>query len=83
MFSLVYEDISKQITSLDYNDATLAGRKIQQLTQALEEVEQFHQVLFCCYCLVLIIFLCNVFKNTNIYFSCSHGTQLSGLDINK
>lgn len=37
-------DISQKIEELDYHDATLAGRKIQQLITALEEVEEFHQV---------------------------------------
>jgi len=39
-----FEEISKQIFALDFNDEKIAGRKIQQLIQALEEVEQFHQV---------------------------------------
>lgn len=43
---MTWVDISKQINSLDFNDSTLAGRKIQQLIQALEEVEQFHQVIY-------------------------------------
>ncbi len=33
-----------QVKTLEYKDSTLAGRTIQQLVQALEEVEQFHQV---------------------------------------
>lgn len=37
-------DISTKIDELDYHDATLAGRKIQQLITALEEVEEFHQI---------------------------------------
>lgn len=39
-----FHDIANQINSLDYNDSVAAGRKIQQLIQALEEVEQFHQI---------------------------------------
>eukprot|EP00013_Stygamoeba_regulata_P029964 CAMPEP_0177666190 /NCGR_PEP_ID=MMETSP0447-20121125/21451_1 /TAXON_ID=0 /ORGANISM="Stygamoeba regulata, Strain BSH-02190019" /LENGTH=1237 /DNA_ID=CAMNT_0019172325 /DNA_START=97 /DNA_END=3811 /DNA_ORIENTATION=- len=39
-----FADIAEQIRSLDYADSTLAGRKIHQLVQALEEVEQFHQI---------------------------------------
>jgi WASH complex subunit strumpellin len=44
-FSFRFQDISQQITSLDYNDFVLAGRKIAQLIQALEQVEEFHQVI--------------------------------------
>lgn len=29
---------------MDYEDFALAGRKIQELSRALEEVEQFHQI---------------------------------------
>ena len=36
--------ISEKVSMLDFHDSTLAGRKIQQLMQALEEVEQFHQI---------------------------------------
>ena len=36
--------MGKQIASLDYNDSTAAGRKIIQLIQALEEVQEFHQL---------------------------------------
>lgn len=36
--------MSKQISTLDYADSTSAGRKIQQLSQALEEVQEFHQL---------------------------------------
>lgn len=32
------------IESLDHGDSTLAGRKIQQLMSALDDVRQFHQV---------------------------------------
>eukprot|EP00004_Rigifila_ramosa_P027670 TRINITY_DN9095_c0_g1_i1.p1 TRINITY_DN9095_c0_g1~~TRINITY_DN9095_c0_g1_i1.p1 ORF type:complete len:1142 (+),score=349.87 TRINITY_DN9095_c0_g1_i1:288-3428(+) len=39
-----FTDIAAQVSSLEYTDSTVAGRKIQQLTQALEEVEQFHQI---------------------------------------
>lgn len=39
-----FQDISKQINGLDFNDSVLAGRKIHQLIQALEQVEEFHQI---------------------------------------
>lgn len=39
-----FNDIASQIESLDYADTLLAGRKIAQLVQALEQVEEFHQV---------------------------------------
>ena len=39
-----FKDIALKIDELDYHDSTLAGRKIQQLITALEEVEQFHQI---------------------------------------
>lgn len=39
-----FGDISRQIQLLDYADATVAGRKIHQLMQALEEVQEFHQL---------------------------------------
>jgi WASH complex subunit strumpellin len=39
-----FKDIADKISSLDYHDSTLAGRKIQQLSLALEEVESFHQI---------------------------------------
>jgi len=39
-----FHDIAGQMSSLDYVDATVAGRKIVQLIQALEEVQEFHQV---------------------------------------
>lgn len=33
-----FQEMSKQISSLDYEDSTSAGRKMIQLIQALEEV---------------------------------------------
>ena len=39
-----FASISKQVEMLDYVDSTSAGRKIKQLTQALEEVQEFHQL---------------------------------------
>jgi hypothetical protein len=36
--------IGDKIKDLDYHDSTAAGRKIQQLMEALKEVEQFEQV---------------------------------------
>jgi len=38
------QDLSVQINGFDYNDYVLAGRKISQLIQALERVEEFHQI---------------------------------------
>eukprot|EP01113_Clastostelium_recurvatum_P044787 TRINITY_DN759_c0_g1_i3.p1 TRINITY_DN759_c0_g1~~TRINITY_DN759_c0_g1_i3.p1 ORF type:complete len:1198 (+),score=276.33 TRINITY_DN759_c0_g1_i3:52-3645(+) len=37
-------EMGRQIGALDYGDSTTAGRKMQQLIQALVEVEQFHQI---------------------------------------
>ncbi|CAH1773129.1 unnamed protein product [Owenia fusiformis] len=39
-----FTEMAKQINSLDYDDSTAAGRKIVQLIQALEEVQEFHQL---------------------------------------
>ena len=39
-----FSSISEKVGNLDFFDSNLAGRKIQQLIQALEEVEQFHQI---------------------------------------
>ncbi|KAH0617444.1 hypothetical protein JD844_015683 [Phrynosoma platyrhinos] len=39
-----FREISKQIMSLNYEDSTAAGRKTVQLIQALEEVQEFHQL---------------------------------------
>jgi len=39
-----FNDIAGQISSMDYADATMAGRKIVQLMQALDEVQEFHQL---------------------------------------
>ncbi|XP_077991105.1 WASH complex subunit 5-like [Glandiceps talaboti] len=39
-----FAEMSKQISSLNYDDSTSAGRKIVQLIQALEEVQEFHQL---------------------------------------
>ncbi|XP_044148704.1 WASH complex subunit 5 [Bufo gargarizans] len=39
-----FREISKQIQSLNYDDSTAAGRKTVQLIQALEEVQEFHQL---------------------------------------
>uniref|UniRef100_A0A5F8HFV4 WASH complex subunit 5 n=1 Tax=Monodelphis domestica TaxID=13616 RepID=A0A5F8HFV4_MONDO len=39
-----FREISKQILSLNYDDSTAAGRKTVQLIQALEEVQEFHQL---------------------------------------
>ncbi|XP_076082010.1 WASH complex subunit 5-like isoform X2 [Mytilus galloprovincialis] len=39
-----FSEMSKQISSLSFDDSTSAGRKIVQLIQALEEVQEFHQL---------------------------------------
>lgn len=39
-----FKDIATKIGQLEYHDSTLAGRRIQQLTTALLEVEEFHQI---------------------------------------
>ncbi len=39
-----FREISKQIMSTNYDDSTAAGRKTVQLIQALEEVQEFHQL---------------------------------------
>ncbi|XP_077547549.1 WASH complex subunit strump isoform X4 [Haemaphysalis longicornis] len=39
-----FSEMSRQVESLSYEDTTGTGRKIVQLIQALEEVEQFHQL---------------------------------------
>ena len=39
-----FMEIREQIDSLTYNDPTYAGRKLQTLIKALEDVEQFHQI---------------------------------------
>lgn len=39
-----FAEMAKQISSLNYDDSTSAGRKIIQLIQALEEVQEFHQL---------------------------------------
>jgi WASH complex subunit strumpellin len=39
-----FADLEAQIRALESDDSTLAGRKIQQLISALEEVEQFEQI---------------------------------------
>ena len=40
-----FTEMSKQITSLGYDDSTSAGRKIVQLIQAMEEVLCFNCVI--------------------------------------
>lgn len=39
-----FHSIGERVGALDFSDSTLAGRKIQQIMQALEEVQQFHQI---------------------------------------
>jgi len=57
-----FKEMSKQIDSLDYEDATSAGRKMVQLIQALEEVRPFYANL--CWSLnEKQIGLISIFKN--------------------
>lgn len=39
-----FSNMAGQIAALDYADSTTAGRKIVQLSSALEEVQEFHQL---------------------------------------
>jgi WASH complex subunit strumpellin len=39
-----FANMANKIRELDYEDSTLSGRKIQQMSSALEGVEQFHQI---------------------------------------
>ena len=39
-----FKNIAQKVQGLDYTDSTAAGRKIQQLVKALEEVKEFHQI---------------------------------------
>ncbi|CAK8692488.1 unnamed protein product [Clavelina lepadiformis] len=39
-----FELMAKEISTLDYSDSTSAGRKMVQLMQALEGVQEFHQL---------------------------------------
>lgn len=39
-----FVEMGNRISSLNYEDSTSAGRKIVQLIQALEEVQEFHQM---------------------------------------
>jgi hypothetical protein len=38
-------NLAHEVSSLEAADATMAGRRMQQLLSAMEDVEQFHQVL--------------------------------------
>ena len=40
-----FHNLAQEVSSLEAADATMAGRKMQQLLSAMEDVEQFHQVL--------------------------------------
>ena len=44
LYTAYFKKLASQIGSLDYGDATSAGRKIVQLIQALEDVQEFHQL---------------------------------------
>ena len=39
-----FGNIAEKIRSLDIDDSTVAGRRMQQIISALEEVEQYHQI---------------------------------------
>ena len=39
-----FKEMGSQIQALNFDDSTAAGRKIVQLIQALEEVQEFHQL---------------------------------------
>ncbi|PBJ73549.1 hypothetical protein BCY84_14619 [Trypanosoma cruzi cruzi] len=39
-----FSEISERIEGLDYTDSITAGRKIQKLIKALENVQEFHQI---------------------------------------
>ncbi|KAL3702168.1 hypothetical protein R1sor_020190 [Riccia sorocarpa] len=39
-----FQQMAVEVNSLDYSETISAGRKIQQIIAALEEVEQFHQI---------------------------------------
>lgn len=39
-----FAEMEKQITSLDYSDATYASRKMAQIVKALEDIEQYNQI---------------------------------------
>jgi WASH complex subunit strumpellin len=39
-----FSEMKIQISNLTFNDSTFAGRKIQQLIKALEDIEQYHQI---------------------------------------
>jgi WASH complex subunit strumpellin len=39
-----FKEMSKQIDQLSYDDSTVAGRKISNLVQAVDEVQEFHQL---------------------------------------
>ena len=40
-----FQEMSKEIGSLNYEDSTSAGRKIVQLIQALEEVHKLYTII--------------------------------------
>eukprot|EP00300_Choanocystis_sp_HF-7_P005246 c13971_g1_i1.p1 GENE.c13971_g1_i1~~c13971_g1_i1.p1 ORF type:complete len:1115 (+),score=343.04 c13971_g1_i1:206-3346(+) len=39
-----FKGISSQVDALDFTDSTRTGRKLQQLMQALKDIEDFHQI---------------------------------------
>jgi WASH complex subunit strumpellin len=39
-----FTEMGNQIATLEYVNSTYAGRKIQQLSKALEDIEQYHQI---------------------------------------
>lgn len=40
-YEAYFQKLTKEVESLDYNDSTITGRKIQELIKALRDVEQF------------------------------------------
>ena len=58
-----FTEMSSQISSLSYDDSTSAGRKITQLIQALDEVQEFHQLesnlqVSVCVCVCMCVYVC-------------------------
>jgi WASH complex subunit strumpellin len=39
-----FKKLSEEISTLDYTNSVMAGRKITQLISALEEIQEFHQI---------------------------------------
>lgn len=43
-FKIWFTQIGEVIDSISYNNATYASRKIQQVINSLEDIEQYHQI---------------------------------------